>query len=70
MRTRVQSLASFSGLWIRYCHSYSLRHNCSMDLILGLMWPYAMGWPKTKKPKTGVPIVAKEKQTQLVSMRM
>ena len=49
--TQVLSLARHRGLRIQRCHSFSLGHNCSSDLILGPGIPYAAGWPKKKKKK-------------------
>ena len=65
MRTRVQSLVSFSGLRIWYCLSCGVSHRSSWDLVLlwrrlaaaasirPLAWefPYAMGAALKKKTK-------------------
>ena len=43
---QVRSRAQHSGLRVRCCHSCSVGHNCSPDLIPGLETPYSSGQQK------------------------
>ena len=47
--TQIRSLAQLSGLRIWRCHSCSIGHNCSSDLICSLGTPCAEAQAKKKK---------------------